>query len=295
MPVFETDFDGVKLLNRGKVRDVYEVEGNLLIVATDRLSAFDVVLPTPIPDKGKVLTQMSLFWFDFLKDVAPNHLITADINKYPEVLISYKEQLEGRSMLVKKASPLPVECIVRGYLSGSGWSDYRKTGAVCGIGLPQGLAESEALPEPIFTPSTKAAIGVHDENISFETMIDIIGKDLAQTVKNMALSLYSKAAAYARKKGVIIADTKFEFGMADGRLILIDEVLTPDSSRFWSADSYRPGGQQPSFDKQFVRDYLESIGWDKMPPGPSLPVEIVEKTRARYLEALKRLTGRGLV
>ena len=294
MPVFETNFEGAKLFNRGKVRDVYEIDGNLLIVATDRLSAFDVVLPTPIPDKGKVLTQMSLFWFDFLKSVAPNHLVTADIHNYPEVLRCYKDQLEGRSMLVKKASPLPVECIVRGYLSGSGWSDYKKTGSVCGIGLPQGLAESEALPEPIFTPSTKAAVGVHDENISFETMTGVIGKDLAQTVKDTALGLYSKAAAYARERGVIIADTKFEFGMEDGRLILIDEVLTPDSSRFWPADSYRPGGQQPSFDKQFVRDYLESIGWGKTPPGPSLPADIVEKTCARYLEALKRLTGRGL-
>lgn len=294
MCVFETDFEGVKLFNRGKVRDVYEVGDSLLIVATDRLSAFDVVLPTPIPDKGKVLTQMSLFWFDFLKDNVLNHLITADVDKYPEVLSDYKDQLAGRSMLVKKASPLPVECIVRGYLSGSGWSDYKKTGSVCGIKLPPGLAESEVLPEPIFTPSTKASVGLHDENISFKVMTDIIGKDLAQTMKDTALALYSKAAAYAREKGVIIADTKFEFGIADGRLMLIDEVLTPDSSRFWPADSYRAGGQQPSFDKQFVRDYLESIGWDKTPPAPSLPAAIVEKTRARYLEALKRLTGCGL-
>lgn len=294
MPVFETDFKGLKLLHRGKVRDVYEIEGNLLIVATDRLSAFDVVLPTPIPDKGKVLTQMSLFWFDFLKDIAPNHLVTADVSGYPRACKPYADYLNGRSMLVIKAAALPVECIVRGYLSGSGWKDYKKTGSVCGIELPGGLIESEKLPSPIFTPSTKAAVGVHDENISFEGMIDLIGKEQAEKVRDTAIGLYSKAAAYARGRGVIIADTKFEFGLAGGRLILIDEVLTPDSSRFWPSDSYRPGGAQPSFDKQFVRDYLESISWGKRPPGPELPVDIVEKTRERYLEALNRLTGRGL-
>ncbi|MGB9712240.1 MAG: phosphoribosylaminoimidazolesuccinocarboxamide synthase [Dissulfurimicrobium sp.] len=294
MPVFETDLRGIRLISRGKVRDIYEVGGDILIVATDRLSAFDVVLPTPIPDKGKVLTRMSLFWFDFLKERVPNHLLTADVSRYPDVLRPYEYQLKDRSMFVKKASPLPVECIVRGYLSGSGWSDYKKTGAVCGIRLPRGLVESQALPEPIFTPSTKAAVGSHDENISFEKMIELVGKDLAQTIRNTALDIYSAASVYARERGVIIADTKFEFGLVDGVLILIDEVLTPDSSRFWPVDSYRPGGPQPSFDKQFVRDYLESIGWDKKPPGPALPSEIVEKTRARYLEALKRLTGHGL-
>ena len=294
MPVFETDFQGLKLLHRGKVRDIYEVDGHLLIVATDRLSAFDVVLPTPIPDKGKVLTQMSLFWFDFLKDIAPNHLITADISGYPKACKPYEDYLKGRSMLVMKAAPLPVECIVRGYLSGSGWKDYKETGSVCGIELPYGLLESQELPSPIFTPSTKAAVGVHDENISFEGMIDLIGKERAEKVRDMAVSLYSKAADYAGGRGVIIADTKFEFGLAGERLILIDEVLTPDSSRFWPADLYRPGGPQPSFDKQFVRDYLESISWGKRPPGPVLPTEISEKTKERYIEALRRLTGREL-
>ncbi|MDA8163349.1 MAG: phosphoribosylaminoimidazolesuccinocarboxamide synthase [Desulfobacteraceae bacterium] len=294
MPVFETDFKGLKLLHRGKVRDIYEVEGNLLIVATDRLSAFDVVLPTPIPDKGKVLTQMSFFWFDFLRDIAPNHLVTEDVSDYPAACKPYEPHLKGRSMLVKKAAPLPVECIVRGYLSGSGWKDYKKNGSVCGIELPDGLLESQELPSAIFTPSTKAAVGVHDENISFDGMIDLVGRQLAEKVRDMALGLYSKASAYARGCGVIIADTKFEFGLSSGELILIDEVLTPDSSRFWPADSYRPGGAQSSFDKQFVRDYLESISWGKRPPGPELPPDIVEKTRERYLEALRRLTGRGL-
>jgi phosphoribosylaminoimidazole-succinocarboxamide synthase len=291
MPVFKTDLPGLTLLQKGKVRDVYGVGDRLLIVATDRLSAFDVVLPTPIPDKGRVLTQMSLFWFRKLGDIVSNHLITADVREYPEECRDFSAQLEGRSMVVKKADPLPVECIVRGYLSGSGWKDYLRTGSVCGIGLPEGLLESQRLPEAIFTPSTKADQGLHDENISFEKMEGLIGAELARNVRDTSLRLYSTAADYARARGVIIADTKFEFGIIDGRLTLIDEVLTPDSSRFWPSESYKPGGSQPSFDKQFVRDYLESISWNKRPPAPELSSEIVDKTRKRYLEALRFLTA----
>jgi phosphoribosylaminoimidazole-succinocarboxamide synthase len=291
MPVFETDLPGLKLLQKGKVRDVYGVGDRLLIVATDRLSAFDVVLPTPISDKGRVLTQMSLFWFRKLRDIVSNHLITADVREYPEECRNFSAQLEGRSMVVKKADPLPVECIVRGYLSGSGWKDYLRTGTVCGIGLPEGLLESQQLPEAIFTPSTKADLGLHDENISFEKMEGLIGEELARHVRDASLRLYNTAADYARARGVIIADTKFEFGIIDGRLTLIDEVLTPDSSRFWPLEDYRPGGTQPSFDKQFVRDYLESISWNKRPPAPELSSEIVDKTRKRYLEALRLLTA----
>lgn len=291
MPVFESDLPGLTLLKKGKVRDVYGVGDQLLIVATDRLSAFDVVLPTPIPDKGRVLTQMSLFWFRKLRNIVSNHLITAELREYPEECRRFSAQLEGRSMVVKKAEPLPVECIVRGYLSGSGWNDYLRTGSVCGIGLPKGLLESQQLPETIFTPSTKAAQGVHDENISFEKMEDLIGSELARNVRDTSLRLYGTAADYARERGVIIADTKFEFGIIDGRLTLIDEVLTPDSSRFWPSERYEPGGPQPSFDKQFVRDYLESIAWNKRPPAPELSPEIVDKTRKRYLEALRLLTA----
>ncbi len=289
--IFKSELPGVKLLHRGKVRDIYEVDEKLLIVATDRLSAFDVVLPTPIPYKGAVLTQMSLFWFDLLKDIITNHLVSAKVDEYPEPCRQFKDQLEGRSMLVMKCEPLPVECIVRGYIVGSGWKDYQRTGSVCGIPLPEGLVEADRLPEPIFTPSTKAEVGAHDENIDFERMAELIGRDLAERVRDISLKLYSTAADFALNKGVIIADTKFEFGIKDGELILIDEVLTPDSSRFWPAETYKPGGPQPSFDKQFVRDYLESIAWDKTPPGPELPEEIVKKTVERYQEALKRLTG----
>ena len=291
MIVFETDFPELKLLHRGKVRDIYEVDDFLLIVATDRLSAFDVVLPDPIPEKGVVLTQMSLFWFDRLKDIVANHLVTADVDQYPEVCRQYAESLKGRSMLVKKADPLPVECIVRGYITGSGWKDYLRTGSVCGITLPTDLKESQKLPEPLFTPSTKAEVGAHDENISFEETVKKIGGEMADRVRDVSLELYRQASDYASERGVIIADTKFEFGIADGELILIDEVLTPDSSRFWPAEEYQPGRGQPSFDKQFVRDYLESISWDKTPPAPKLPQEIIDKTCQRYKEALKRLTN----
>jgi phosphoribosylaminoimidazole-succinocarboxamide synthase len=295
MSLFKTDFPGLHLLHRGKVRDIYKVEGYLLIVATDRLSAFDVVLPTPISGKGRVLTRMSLFWFEKLKDLVPNHLVQADVTKFPEELKPFSESLDGRSMLVKEAKPLPVECIVRGYIAGSGWKDYLRTGSVCGIKLPEGMLESQQLSEPIFTPSTKADVGSHDENIRFEQVRKLLGKDVAEKAKNISLRLYKIAAGYARERGVIIADTKFELGVSGGELILIDEVLTPDSSRFWPAENYSPGRPQPSFDKQFVRDYLESISWDKKPPGPDLPADIAEKTRKRYLKALRRLTGSATV
>jgi phosphoribosylaminoimidazole-succinocarboxamide synthase len=289
--VWETTLPGIQFLNRGKVRDLYEVGGRLLIVATDRLSAFDVVLPTPIPDKGRVLTQLSLFWFDLLRDIIPNHVLsTAD---FPPELAAYSEQLNGRSMLCKKTKPLPIECVVRGYLSGSGWKDYRASGKVCGIPLPASLRESERLPEPIFTPSTKATAG-HDENISFDEAVSRIGGELAERVRAVSLEIYKRAAAYAEPRGIILADTKFEFGLADNQLIWIDEALTPDSSRFWPADGYQPGRAQPSFDKQYVRDYLERIGWNKLPPGPELPPEVVEATRARYREAYWQLTGHEL-
>lgn len=290
MSLFKTDFPGLNLLHRGKVRDIYKVGGYLLIVATDRLSAFDVVLPTPIPGKGSILTQMSLFWFEKLKDLVPNHLVQADVTQFPEDLKPFSKSLEGRSMLVKEAKPLPVECIVRGYIAGSGWKDYLRTGSVCGIKLPEGMLESQQLPDAIFTPSTKADVGSHDENISFEQVRKLLGKDVAEKARDISIRLYKTAADYARERGVIIADTKFELGISGGELILIDEVLTPDSSRFWPAEDYSPGRSQPSFDKQFVRDYLESISWDKKPPGPDLPADIAEKTRQRYLEALRRLT-----
>ncbi len=294
MVVFETDLKGVELVNKGKVRDIYKVGENLLLVATDRLSAFDVVLPDPIPDKGRVLTQLSLFWFEKLGHIVPNHLVETDVSRYPQELQQYADQLEGRSMLVKIARPLAIECIVRGYISGSGWKSYQKSGQICGIELPAGLKESDKLPEPIFTPSTKAEAGLHDENISFERAKEIVGADTAEKVKEISLRLYQEAADYALSKGIIIADTKFEFGIYDGEIILIDEVLTPDSSRFWPLDDYEPGRSQASFDKQFVRDYLESIKWDKKPPAPKLPQEIIDKTRQRYLEAYRRITGRDL-
>ena len=292
--ITETHFDGLNLLNRGKVRDLYEVEGNLLMVATDRISAFDVVMAEPIPDKGAVLTKISLFWFDYLKDIVPHHLITADVDAYPAVCAPYREQLRGRSMLVRKAKPLPVECIVRGYLSGSFWSAYKKNTTVCGVALPSGMQESEKFPQPLFTPSTKAEQGEHDENISIAEMEKILGPELAAKVIDVCLRLYTKAADYARGKGIIIADTKFELGMLGDQLILIDEVLTPDSSRFWPVDQYKVGGGQPSFDKQFLRDYLSTLSWGKTPPPPPLPADVLEKTGARYREALEKITGAGL-
>ncbi|MEA1866799.1 MAG: phosphoribosylaminoimidazolesuccinocarboxamide synthase, partial [Thermodesulfobacteriota bacterium] len=282
MSLFKTDFPGLHFLHRGKVRDIYKVGRYLLIVATDRLSAFDVVLPTPIPGKGRILTQMSLFWFEKLKDLVPIHLVQADVTQFPEELKPFSKSLEGRSMLVKEAKPLPVECIVRGYIAGSGWKDYLRTGSVCGIKLPKGMLESQQLPDAIFTPSTKADVGSHDENISFEQVRKLLGKDVAEKARDISIRLYKTAADYARERGVIIADTKFELGISGGELILIDEVLTPDSSRFWPAEDYSPGRSQPSFDKQFVRDYLEAISWDKKPPGPKLPADIAEKTRQRY-------------
>ena len=289
--ISQTSFAGLQLRGRGKVRDIYEVDENLLIVATDRLSAFDVVLPTPIPDKGKVLTQLSLFWFDKLHGIVPNHIITA--TDFTGALAPHASELAGRSMLVKRTEPIPIECVVRGYLSGSGWKDYQKTGRVCGIPLPSGLVESSQLPEPIFTPSTKATTG-HDENISFEEAASRIGASLALRLRDVSIEIYTRAAAYASARGIIIADTKFEFGLAGHELIWIDEALTPDSSRFWPADEYEPGRAQPSFDKQYVRDYLERIGWNKQPPAPALPAEVVAATRARYRESYERLTGRPL-
>jgi phosphoribosylaminoimidazole-succinocarboxamide synthase len=289
--VRETQFAGISPAGRGKVRDIYDLGDQLLIVATDRLSAFDVVLPTPIPDKGRVLTQLSLFWFHLLCDVVPNHVISA--TEFPAAFEAYREDLEGRSMVVRKTQPLPIECVVRGYVSGSGWKDYRATGKICGIALPAGLQESDRLPEPIFTPATKATTG-HDENISFEEAAALIGKELAERVRGVSLEIYGRAAAYAAPRGILLADTKFEFGLLDNELIWIDEALTPDSSRFWPAAQYQPGGAQPSFDKQFVRDYLERIHWPKIPPGPELPSEVVAATRAKYREAYRILAGHEL-
>ncbi len=292
--VTKTDFNDIPLLRRGKVRDVYEVEDKLLIVASDRMSAFDVVMDDPIPDKGSILTRISLFWFEKLESMVENHIISSSPAEYPEICRKYRTELEHRSMLVKRTKPLPVECIVRGYLSGSGWKEYTKTGAVCGITLPKGLRESEKLPEPIFTPSTKAEDGMHDENIDFETAVGLLGNDTAEEVRRLSLKIYKFGRDLAARKGIIVADTKFEFGIKDGRLILIDEVLTPDSSRFWPMDTYAPGGPQKSFDKQFLRDYLLRIKWPKTPPPPKLPKDIIEQTREKYLDALKRLTGQGL-
>lgn len=291
--LLETDFPGVSRHGRGKVRDVYEVDGRLLIVATDRISAFDYILPTGIPDKGRVLTQLSIFWFDFLRDVTPTHFLTAAVDQYPEPLRRFRDQLEGRSMLVTKARMVEIECVARGYLSGSGWKEYRQQGTVCGIRLPGGLQESSRLPEPIFTPATKAQTG-HDENISFETMAGLVGADLARRLRDLTLDIYTRAARYAETKGIIIADTKFEFGFVEDQLVLGDEVLTPDSSRFWPADTYKPGGPQFSFDKQFVRDYLESIAWNKQPPAPPLPEEVAAKTSEKYRQAYSVVTGRPL-
>ncbi|HYM11162.1 MAG TPA: phosphoribosylaminoimidazolesuccinocarboxamide synthase [Bryobacterales bacterium] len=291
--LLQTQMPDCELVGRGKVRDVYSIDGKLLIVATDRISAFDYILPTGIPGKGEVLTQLSIFWFDFLRDLVPTHFLTAGVSDYPEPLRKYRGQLERRSMLVTRAEMAPVECVARGYLSGSGWKEYLQHGTVCGIPLPAGLQESEKLPEPIFTPATKATSG-HDENISFEAMAKLVGSDLAANLRDLTLAIYAKAAAYARARGIIIADTKFEFGHAHGRLILGDEVLTPDSSRFWPLASYQPGGPQFSYDKQYVRDYLESIHWNKQPPAPPLPAEVAEKTSEKYLEAYRALVGKPL-
>jgi phosphoribosylaminoimidazole-succinocarboxamide synthase len=291
--IFETHLPDVKLQARGKVRDIYDAGEFLVIVATDRLSAFDYILPSPIPDKGRVLTQITLFWLDLLRDVVPNHFVTANVDEYPRDFHPYRDQLEGRSMLVRRARMFDVECVARGYISGSGWKDYQRTGAICGIPLPPGLRESDRLPEPVFTPATKAQSG-HDENISFDNVSERLGRDLAERIRSLTLQLYERAAAYAESRGIIIADTKFEFGFAGDRLILADEVLTPDSSRFWPRASYAPGGPQPSYDKQFVRDYLESIHWNKQPPAPVLPDEVVRKTSEKYREAYRVLTGRQL-
>jgi len=287
----ETNFAGISPSARGKVRDIYDLGDKLLIVATDRLSAFDVIMATPIPDKGRILTQLSLFWFNLLRDILPNHISSA--TEFPAPFDQYAADLAGRTMLVKKTNPLPIECVARGYLSGSGWKEYRATGKVCGILLPAGLQESDKLPEPIFTPATKAVTG-HDENISFEQAASLIGNSLAEKVRDLTLEIYRQAAAYAEPRGILLADTKFEFGLLNDELIWIDEALTPDSSRFWPASSYKPGGPQPSFDKQFVRDYLERIQWPKTPPGPELPPDVVDATRAKYREAYRILVGREL-
>jgi phosphoribosylaminoimidazole-succinocarboxamide synthase len=292
--ISQTEFKTLNLKGRGKVRDIYDLGDRLLIVATDRISAFDVVMPNPIPDKGRVLTQLSAFWFDVTREIVPNHVISAHVRDFPKECLPYEEALESRSMLVVKTDVLPIECIVRGYLSGSGWEDYRKTGSVCGIPLPEGLAESSKLEEPIFTPSTKAEQGLHDENIPFEKMEEVVGKDLARRLKSTSIDVYKKARDYAEQRGILIADTKMEFGIKDGKLILIDELLTPDSSRFWPKEGYRPGGSQKSFDKQFLRDYLLSIRWNKTPPAPQLPQEIIDKTREKYLEAYEKLVGKPL-
>jgi phosphoribosylaminoimidazole-succinocarboxamide synthase len=284
----ETNFAGLSPSARGKVRDIYDLGDKLLIVATDRLSAFDVIMATPIPDKGRILTQLSLFWFDLLRDIIPNHVLSA--TEFPAPFDRYTTDLEGRTMLVKKTKPLPIECVARGYLSGSGWKEYKATGKVCGISLPQGLQESDKLPEPIFTPATKAVSG-HDENISFEQAVTLIGNSLAEKVRAITLDIYRQAATYAKPRGILLADTKFEFGLLNDELIWIDEALTPDSSRFWPASAYKPGGPQPSFDKQFVRDYLERIQWPKVPPGPELPPDVVDATRAKYREAFCILVG----
>jgi len=291
--LLESDLAGVERHGRGKVRDVYSVGDRLLIVATDRISAFDYILATGIPDKGRVLTQLSVFWFDFLKDLTPTHFLTADVDQYPAPLPQFRDQIEGRSMLVKRAKMIEVECVARGYLAGSGWKEYRQSGTVCGIPLPAGLKESDKLPEPIFTPATKAQTG-HDENVSFDIVVNLLGSELAGQLRDLTLAIYRKAADYAAGRGVIIADTKFEFGFVDDTLVLADEVLTPDSSRFWPSETYRPGGAQPSYDKQYVRDYLESIHWNKQPPAPGLPPEVAAQTGEKYKEAFRVLTGRAL-
>jgi phosphoribosylaminoimidazole-succinocarboxamide synthase len=293
-PLFETHLTGIQPIARGKVRDIYDAGDFLVIVATDRLSAFDYVLPTPIPDKGRVLTQLTIFWLDLLRDVVPNHFVSADVDDYPAGFHPYRDQLEGRSMLVRRARMIEVECVARGYVAGSGWKDYRRDGSICGITLPAGLRESDRLPEPIFTPATKAESGHHDENISYETASRQIGESLAEQLRGLTIEVYTRAAQYAETRGIIIADTKFEFGFIGGELVLADEVLTPDSSRFWPRAGYQPGGPQASYDKQYVRDYLESIHWNKQPPAPALPPDVVERTSEKYREAYTLLTGKPL-
>lgn len=289
--IMETNFPNLTLLKKGKVRDIYDMGDSLLMVASDRISAFDVIMPDPVPDKGKILNQISLFWFNIMKPLVGNHIISSNVSEYPKACQPYANILMGRSMLVKKADPLAIECVVRGYLSGSGWQSYQESGHVCGIKLPRGLRESDKLPEPLFTPSTKAELGAHDINIDFDEAARIVGKPLAEKMRDLSLAIYKKGAELAAQKGIIIADTKFEFGLVKGELILIDEVLTPDSSRFWPKVSYRPGGGQQSYDKQYLRDYLLTLDWDKTPPGPSLPEAVIQNTRAKYLEALVALTG----
>jgi len=286
-----TEFEDLQLYARGKVRDLYAVGDLLLLVATDRISAFDYVLATGIPGKGRVLTQISLFWFDYLSDIVPNHLVTAQVDQYPLQLRPYEDELRGRSMLVNRARMFPAECVVRGYLSGSGWKDYTRTGKICGIALPSGMRESERLPEPIFTPATKSMSGEHDENISFDQMVARVGGDKAEELRRLSLAIYAKASDHALQRGLILADTKFEFGMTAKGIVLADEVLTPDSSRFWPSEGYHPGAAQPSFDKQFVRDYLETIGWNKQPPAPRLPDHVVRQTQEKYEQALALITG----
>ena len=292
-PLLQTELDGLTFHRRGKVRDVYEIDDRLLIVATDRISAFDYVLGSGIPDKGKVLTQLSGFWFERMGDLVPHHLISTDVDEFPAAARAHADQLRGRTMLVRRTDPIPIECVARGYLSGSGWKEYQQSGCVCGIELPRGLRESDRLPQPIFTPATKADTG-HDVNISEGEAGRLVGEDLIARLKQLTLQIYSRGVAHAESKGIIIADTKFEFGMADGEIVLIDEVLTPDSSRFWPRDQYEPGHGQPSFDKQFVRDYLEAIKWNKQPPVPALPDEVIQKTREKYVEAFRVLTGSDL-
>ena len=287
------ELPGIKKVNQGKVREIFDLDDQLLIVTTDRISAFDVVLPNGIPHKGRVLTQLSAFWFSQLTSIVENHIISVDVEEFPAVLEPFKENLEGRSMLVHKCEPLPIECVVRGYMAGSGWKEYRQSQTICGIPLPSGLGESDELPEPLFTPSTKATSG-HDENISFERAVEIVGHDIAERVRKLSIQIYNHARRYAMERGIIICDTKFEFGMRGDDLLLIDEALTPDSSRFWPADEYCPGQPQPSFDKQFVRDYLETLDWDKKPPGPTLPNDVVEAVSGRYLEAYSLLTAKEL-
>jgi len=289
--VMQTDFPDLKLVNRGKVREIYDLGEHLLMVTSDRISAFDVIMDQGIPYKGQVLNTFSKFWFEKMTDIIPNHIVSTDVDDFPAVTHKYRAQLEGRSMLVKKAKPLPVECIVRGYISGSGWKDYKQTGTICGIPLPAGLKESDILPQTIFTPSTKAELGTHDENISFAETVKLIGQELAERVRDTSIAIYERARKFADEKGIIIADTKFEFGLMDGELIWIDEAMSPDSSRFWPKDRYQPGGPQMSFDKQFLRDYLETLDWGKVAPPPPLPDEIVAKTSEKYREALQRLAG----
>ncbi len=287
----ETDFPELNLLKRGKVRDMYDLEDNLLMVATDRLSAFDVVMPDPIPDKGIILTQISLFWFEIMQSLIPNHVIASQVKDFPEACQPYADMLHGRSMLIRKTTPLAIECVVRGYISGSGWKSYQESGSICGIQLPEGLKESDQLPQPIFTPSTKAEQGDHDINIDFDQAAEIVGRPLAEKVRDLSLAIYAKGSAMAAEKGIIIADTKFEFGLIGDDIILIDEVLTPDSSRFWPKETYAPGGAQKSFDKQYVRDHLLTLDWDKTPPGPTLPETVIKNTRQKYFDALTQLTG----